>query len=651
MATLRILLTSGTVAVIVFLLGVRFGSGLSPGVPPQLAVPHRGEDNSLQTDRFSGPTQPIVDQEFSTDPFAKSEAPEPLRGIDLDGRLHRLGESDGCRAVVLVFLGTQCPIANAVLPRLNELAANSRARNVEFFGVLSTPSVTRAEAKAHATEYSIQFPVLLDVTHELRTQLNATHSPHAFVLSPTGEVLYRGAIDDQFVAVGRSRGQVQRAFLKDAIADAAAGRTIRIAETEPVGCLLERIPDDRAPTFAREIAPLIFAHCTNCHRAGAVAPFPLESLEDVKRHAAQIRVMVQLGEMPPWRPLRGFGRFRDELVLTRTERELITAWIDAGTLAGSATELPAAPQFKDGWQLGEPDLVVDAPEPFNVPADGPDIYQYFVLPTELAEDRLVTAIEYRAGNARVVHHASFRYDDSGAARELDKLFPGPGYQRFGSWGFMSGGTLGGWAVGVLPQRFPRGFGRPIKANSDLVLQTHYHPNGKPESDQARVGIHFAAKSATRRIGELFVASMKLNIPPQERRFVHHAEYTLPIATTIYAILPHTHLLGRQTTAVAKLPNGTDLPLIRIDDWRFNWQGHYFYQQPLRLPAGSTLSFDVVFDNSDANPANPHSPPRWVQWGEETSQEMAVCFLDVSTDEDEQLDALLKHNRDYIEGQR
>ncbi len=654
MTSLRIFLTSMAVAAAVFFVGVRYGSGVSHRLPPQLALSAPSE-HAAEPDQ-DGPDHIVERTSFQEtpgfdDPFNQQDVPKPLSGIDLDGRLHRLGESESCRGIVLVFIGTQCPIANASLPKLNELATTCDKHNVEFFGVISNPSVTRVEAKAHSAEYGVKFPVLFDVTYELRARFAATHSPHAFVLSPAGDLLYGGAIDDQHPAVGKRSLRARNDYLSNAIADVVAGRAVRLNETQPVGCLLEKVPTDQQPTFAREIAPLVFAHCTTCHREGAVAPFPLITLDDVKRHAAQIRQMVQLKEMPPWRPVRGHGHFRDELVLTQTQIDLITEWIDAGTPAGDRAELQPKPEFKNGWQLGEPDLVVDVPEAFPVPADGPDIYQYFVLPTNLPDDRLVASIEYRAGNPRVVHHASFRYDDAGQARMLDEQFPGPGYQRFGGWGFLTGGTLGGWAVGVLPQRFPAGYGRPIKANSDLVLQTHYHPSGKPELDQAKVGIHFAPKSARRRIGELFVANLKLNIPPQASQHVQHAEYQLPMAVTIHSVLPHTHLLGRQTTAEALLPDGTTVPLIRIDDWRFNWQGQYFFKQPLQLPAGTRISFDVVFDNSDANPSNPHSPPQWVQWGEETSQEMAVCFFDVSTADDDQLDVLIRHNRAYIERQQ
>lgn len=645
MSLSRMLLTTLLVGMAVF----AWGLWLSPTrVPLSIPVP--------SADPFESASTASTSPSNAGDPFAASESSsspnsEPLlTGIDLDGRLHRLGETPDCRAVVLVFLATECPIARSVIPRLNQLAQVAAAKHVEFYGVLSSQSVTRPEAKEFVSEFSVAFPVLFDTSLELRERLQITHTPQAVVLSADGECLYRGAIDDQYPSVTQRRPEPSQHFLRDAIERVlnSPRESIELMETPAVGCLVERPSASHQVTFCREIAPILYRHCATCHRPGAVAPFALERFEDIRGHAAQIKAMVELELMPPWQPRPGTERFRDELRLSSRQRALIAEWINSDMPYGDVANLPPLPTYPDGWQLGEPDLIVQVPEPFAVPADGPDIYQYFVLPTGLTSDRLVSAIEYRASNPRVVHHASFRFDDAGHAKRLDDHFPGPGYRHFGGWGFETGGTLGGWAVGVLPQRFPTGWGRPLKANSDLVLQTHYHPSGKPESDQATVGLYFAPPEARQRIGELIVANRRLSIPPHESRFRHSASYTLPVDVTLHSVLPHTHLLGRELTAFARYPHGRRERLIHIDDWRFNWQGHYFYRQPVRLPRGTVIEFDVVFDNSDANPLNPFSPPRHITWGESTSEEMAVCFFDVSTDTAADLDHLLTDNRQALD---
>ncbi len=572
-----------------------------------------------------------------------------LKGVDLQGRLHRLGRSPNSKAVAIVFLSTECPVSNGCIPILNRLADQYRDKQVEFYGVISDHTVTRSEALHHHRQYRIRFQILFDTSGELRRQLGPTHTPQAFVLDPWGRVLYSGAIDNQYVGLGRKKRQVDQSYLASTLAAVIANQPIRVTTTEPIGCLIEQPQNDRRPsdiTYARDIAPIIQANCVDCHRPAAVAPFPLTNYQEVSKRARQIRLVTQLRVMPPWKPISNFGHFRDERQLSRREIALIATWVESGKVYGDPANMPPPKRFVNGWQLGTPDLVLRMSEPFHVPAEGADIYQYFVIPTGLKEDRLVAAIEYRPSNPQVVHHASFRYDNSGTARRLDAADPRPGYQRFGGWGFNSGGTLGGWALGVLPHRFPAHMGRLIKKNSDFVLQTHYHPNGKSEQDQSMVGLYFAPKPAHTHVGELFVANMNLEIPPCEERYHHQASYTLPVDTVVHSVLPHMHLLGRECKSTATLPDGRIKPLICITDWDFSWQESYFYATPLRLPKGTRIDFEIYYDNSESNRMNPHFPPKRVYWGEQSTEEMGVCFFDVTTDCAEDLKELIRHNRAY-----
>ncbi len=612
----------------------------------------------VAADAGSDYESPFGDIVYPTDPWTTQpiipglSGLKPLRASDLSGKLHQLGASPDCQAVVVIFLGTQCPISNSILPRINQLAVDYAGGGVEIYGVISSWSVSLMEAREHSAEFEVAFPVIFDGSRILRHELRATHTPHAFVLSPDHRRLYSGAFDDQFPSVTRRRQQPLRNYVREALEDILSHRDVQTVETDPVGCHMEsdRSTDfDGKVTYNRDIAPIIDRHCVTCHRTGAVAPFPLESYTDVVRHVQQIREVVMAELMPPWKPYRGFGQFRGEAFLTSDEKLLISTWVENGSREGNPADLPNPPQFPDGWRLGRPDLIIDIPA-FQVPADGPDIYQYFVVPSGLTEDRLVTAIEYRVNNPQLVHHASFRYDDAGEARRLDALDPGPGYRNFGGWGFETGGTLGGWAVGIMPQRLPDDYCRPLRVGSDFVVQTHYHPNGRPATDAGRVGIYFAPKTSKRRIGELFVANIKLKIPPDETELIHRAEYTVPSDTVVHGVLPHTHLLGRQVWAAAFQPDGSVEPLIWINDWDFNWQSSYQYAEPLHLPSGTKIVFDVFFDNSADNPVNPHSPPEWVYWGEASTDEMAVCYFDVSTPDDADLDALIRHNRESINRQ-
>jgi hypothetical protein len=421
-----------------------------------------------------------------------------------------------------------------------------------------------------------------------------------------------------------------------------------------VGCLLEDPPAAAtrgSVTFNRDIAPLILTGCAECHRPGEAAPFSLLTYEDVCRHANQIAAVTQSRLMPPWHPVEGFGHFRDERRLKDDELALIQRWVADGKPEGDPLDRPAPPRFLTDWRLGKPDLVLKMKEPFELSADGPDVHQHFVLPTGLKRSRLVAAVEFRPGNSRIVHHASFYVDISGAARALDALDKDPGYGGFSGPGFHNYGTLRSWLPGMTPQRLPRGMGAPLPAHSDLVLEIHYQRSGKPETDQSSVGLFFAEPSARQLVMELQVMNKDLTIPAGEARHHHRASYTLPVAATLHDAAPHMHLLGREMKATATLPSGVVKPLVWIRDWDFNWQGQYVFVDSMRLPKGTTIDVEAWYDNSAGNALNPHSPPQPVQWGEQTREEMGLCHFHYTCDNLDDLATITNDYRAYVAKQQ
>jgi mono/diheme cytochrome c family protein len=587
-------------------------------------------------------------------PFERKVAEWPLKLMDLAGNVHSLGQSAGCKAVAVVFLGTECPISNGALPALNRMHEAYAEKGVEFYGVAAEPGVTRERALAHQEEFQIGFPVLFDGSGMLRRALAATRVPQAFVLSAEGRVLYSGKIDDRHAAPGRKRPAARNAWLGLALQAAVAGRAVAMPLTEPVGCLLEEAPAESpaaSTSFARDVAPIMVAHCADCHHERGAAPFPLVRYEEVVRHGRQIVELTGSLAMPPWKPVAGFGSFRNERRLSSAEIQTLRRWVEEGMPEGDARDLPPPPEFGEGWQLGQPDLVLRMPQEFEVPADGPDLYQYFVIPTEAAVHRLVSAVEFRPGNPRVIHHATMFFDTTGTARRLDQEDPGPGYARFGGPGFPGSGGLGGWGPGATSHRLPRGMGRLMRAGADLVMQVHYHPIGKPQRDRSEVGVYFAPPSAGQLVGEIVVANMKLAIPAGKARFRHVARYELPCDVTLIDVTPHMHLLGREISATALLPGGAVEKLVRIDDWDFNWHDHYVFREPLRLAHGTIIEVECVYDNSAANPRNPHSPPRKVHWGEQSTEEMGVCFFEFTTDRFEDYVRVIEENDAYLARQR
>ncbi len=408
-----------------------------------------------------------------------------------------------------------------------------------------------------------------------------------------------------------------------------------------------RAEDPAAPTFTKDVAPVVFRNCTVCHRSGEVAPFNLITYADVKKRAKQIVRVTEKKIMPPWKAEPGFGDFHDARTLTPDEIAFFRRWQDAGTPEGEAKDLPPAPTFPDGWTLGEPDLVLEMPEAFTVPAEGRDVYRVYVLPMASKDDVNVVAAEFRPGNRKVVHHALFFLDTSGAARKLDEAEPGPGYTKAGGPGFIPSGGLGGWAPGAMPRRLPDGYVRTMKKGSDLVMQVHYHPSGKPETDRSKMGLYFAKGPPKKRVITIPLSSRQIDIPPGEKDYRISRSFPFPVDAEVVGVIPHAHLVCKEIKAEATLPDGTKQPLIWIKDWDFNWQDHYLYKTPLHLPKDTKVDVSFVYDNSEDNPRNPSTPPKQVKWGEQTTDEMAIVFVHFAVDPSLDLTGIGRFLRDRI----
>jgi mono/diheme cytochrome c family protein len=381
-----------------------------------------------------------------------------------------------------------------------------------------------------------------------------------------------------------------------------------------------------AVTFSRHIAPILYKNCAECHRPNQVAPFSLLTYDDAKKRDRMIAYVTAKRRMPPWKAEPGYGEFEDARSLSDDELSLIRQWVDAGSPAGDLSELPAVPKFHDGWALGEPDLVVTMPEPYTIPAEGPDIYRCFVFPLNLDKDTYVRAAEFRPGNRRVVHHSLLFIDSNGVGRKLDAKEPGQGYTRVGGPGFMPAGSLDGWAPGTTVRPLPDGVGWFVRRGSDLVIQTHFHPTGKVEQEQSSIGLYFCKTRPEKQSFTLPILSREIDIPPGEANHVVRASLTIPSDATSIGVIPHAHLLGRELKATYTLPDGATRWLVWIKDWDFNRQDHYRYKEPIDLPRGTRIDIEYTYDNSAANPRNPNRPPKRVQWGEQTNDEMCILFL-------------------------
>jgi tetratricopeptide (TPR) repeat protein/mono/diheme cytochrome c family protein len=430
--------------------------------------------------------------------------------------------------------------------------------------------------------------------------------------------------------LARFNGIHQMLAARPLVTSAAIFAGVAIAAALPVRADRESdAPQNGRVTFTRDIAPLIFQHCAPCHRPGEVAPFSLLTFDTARARATQIAQVTRTRYMPPWKPEPGYGDFVGVRRLTDDQINLIQRWVDDGLVEGDAADLPPAPDWTNEWQLGRPDIIVTMPEAYRLGGDGPDVFRSFVIPITVAGPHYVRGVELRPGNRQVVHHANIKIDATRSSRRLDDEEPGPGYDGgAGRDAKFPDGQFLGWTPGQMPRMLSDGMAWRLEPGSDLVVEAHMVPSGKPEAVQFSVGLFFTDQPPSRVPYMLRLGRQTIDIPPGEKSYVSTDRYVLPVDVDVLAVQPHAHNLARQINAVAIMPDGISKPLIDIKDWDFNWQDVYRYAQSIALPRGTTLVMRYTYDNSADNARNPYDPPRRVTFGQTTSSEMGDLWLQV-----------------------
>jgi tetratricopeptide (TPR) repeat protein len=417
---------------------------------------------------------------------------------------------------------------------------------------------------------------------------------------------------------------------------------VLLASAGAVGSLLAkgsaRSASNSAPdkgsqvTFNRDIAPIIFHSCSTCHHPGEAGPFSLLTYSDVKRHARQIAEVTEARIMPPWLPEPQKLKFADDLRLPDSQIDLIRRWVAQGAGEGDAADLPPQPKFSQGWRLGTPDLILKADKPFILPADGSDSYWNFIFRVPIEQTRWVKAIEIHPGDKRYIHHANILVDRGATSRKREAE-PGSGFGgmeiRIESQVFDPDSHLLFWKPGTVPYVEPDGMALRLDKGTDLILNTHMQPSGKPEVIQPTIGIYFTSQPATKLPMLLQLENdIKLDIPAGQSDFLVTDKFTLPVDVNLLAIYPHAHYLGKDIQASASLPDGSTRALIHIPRWNLNWQAVYRYAEPVFLPKGTAVELRYIYDNSADNPLNPNHPPVRVRAGNRSSDEMCHLWLQV-----------------------
>ena len=575
---------------------------------------------------------------------------------DEQGKSTDLYDLKDRKAIVIVFLSFECPVSNSYCALLADMAKEYGKHRVSFIGLTVNEDDTRSQVAKHAKDFSLHFPVFKDEKLAAAEALQADFTPEAFVLDGNFVLRYRGRIDDGYSERLKKHPQVKTHDLKQVLGEMLSGRPVAELATQAIGCAIPReerkLVQAGAVTYYRDVLPILQNDCQTCHRPGEVGPFSLMTYKQAVNWADDIKSYTQNRTMPPWKPSKGVP-FHNERKLSDKDIATLAAWVDGGTPAGNPKDAPPAKKFPDGWQLGTPDVILTASGEFTLGPEGRDVFRCFVLPTNLPDDCYVSAVEIRPVNKRIVHHVLLAIDTAGQGRKLEKkarekvaaasaqiadshsaktsLDGGAGYPTQMGFGFIpQGAGLTGWAPGAVPRHLPDGSGMFLPKNADIVMQVHYHRNGRLEHDRTQVGLYLSKKKVDKPFYGGVVAGRFVWIPAGNERYQVQGDAWARDDFTMFFVMPHMHMIGKQIGLTMTPPDGQPQTLIDINAWDYNWQETYMLKEPIQVKAGTKFHVDAVYDNSAKNPLNPFSPPKMITFGEQTTNEMCFVFLGGTT---------------------
>jgi mono/diheme cytochrome c family protein len=537
-----------------------------------------------------------------------------FRLLDHTGKSHELYYLSDMKAIVLMVQGNGCPIVRHAVPALKEVRARYQEQGVEFLMLNSNLQDTRDSVAKEAAEFSYDIPILIDAGQLIGESLGVVRTSEVFVIDPKGwKLVYRGPIDDR-LSYEKQR-PASKHYLTNALDDVLAGRPVKVAQADGVGCLVnfperERRKAHAQISYAKEIAPILQDKCIACHQVGGVGPWAMTSYEMVQGFAPMIREVVRTMRMPPWHADPHHGSFVGVRALSNEQRKLLVHWIEAGAPRGGGQDpLLAVKPDTDEWKHGDgkPDLVVEIPA-YEIPATGVIEYQYPTVKNPLGRDVWMTALEIHPGARSAVHHIIAQDPVVGT---------GP----------RGGGNLGGFAPGMSPVVYPQDTGVLFPKDANFVFQMHYTPNGKAVTDVSKVGFWFREADDPPKYPLHLTAlvDFRFEIPPGAKEHTTTVSRQIARDMLIYNIMPHSHLRGKLGRMTAIYPGGREEVLLNVPKYDFNWQTVYEFKEPKKIPAGSKLVWTFAWDNSTQNPANP-DPQASVRWGDQTFEEMGIGFM-------------------------
>jgi len=550
----------------------------------------------------------------------KIEAIAKVEKTDCLGKQWTWTELAGAKGTVVVFLGTQCPLAKLYTPRIEELSKKYREQGIGFVAIDPNIQDSLAEMAAHARRFEFQTPFLKDPDQSLADLLGATRTPEVCLIDAQNTIRYLGRIDDQH-GIGFSRESPTQNELADAIESLIAQRPIATSLSQASGCLIgrnrskaESAEDTEAIDYAQHISHLLASRCVSCHRSGDIGPMDLSSYDDAAAWADMILEVTENKTMPPWHATDEHAQFRNDRRLSQKELDLIEQWVAQGKRRGDPS-LEAKPMAHSAdWLLTKtPDIIIPmSDQPYSVPKTGVVNYQYFRADLNNPKEIWVKGMQIVPGAREVVHHVLVFVRDKGSKkRDLG------GARSF----------LAGYVPGTRAEMMPEGYAKRIPANSELIFQVHYTPNGTAQEDLSKVGFVLAdEQQITHEVKTTSAVTLDFRIPPgaSDHRVTASLPEKLPDCELL-AFSPHMHVRGKSFRYSLVYPDRKREVVLDIPHYDFNWQTEYRLTNPIKLTAGSRIYCEATFDNSEANLNNPN-PKAWVRWGDQTYEEMMIGYF-------------------------
>lgn len=561
---------------------------------------------------------------------------------DFRGRVHSLGDYKDNKAIVVAFIGIECPLAKLYVSRLESLAAEFGDQGAAVLAIDSNRQDSMTELTGFAARHKLTIPVLKDPDNKVADLFDAKRTPEVYLLDSDGVVQYYGRIDDQYgqhlgengKRISYQLTEPRRRDLAIAMDEMLTGKKIAQPLTEVVGCLIGRVPEVKPQgeiTFTKHISRILNKRCVECHREGEIAPFALSDYDEVVGWSEMIREVVDEQRMPPWDASPKYGDFVNDCRLSGEEKEMIYSWVDNGSPEGDPADLPEPPKFVEGWTAGKPDQIVYmSKKPYQVAATGTVEYQHFTVDPGWKEDKWIKVAESRPGNRSVVHHIlCFVLTDAGMA-ELDSS------------------VVIGWAPGMPARTFNSNTAVHVPAGAKILFQLHYTPNGTAQSDRSYVGFQFADPDEVEYLAGGGTATQRyLNIPAGEGDYAVQAKHVFDHDQLLLSMMPHMHLRGKSFRYTALYPDGKKEILLDVPRYDFNWQLRYELKEPKLMKKGTQILCDASYDNSEENLTNP-DPSVNVRWGSQTWEEMMIGFFTTREVEKLDKDALAKKSEESDE---